>query len=74
MNDLHAICRDIRCDTLRCIGHLGVGHIGGCLSLVELLGVQDRFGEVGTLPCLREAMGLTVENIVQTAKKAVGLN
>ena len=39
MNDLHAICRDIRCDTLRCIGHLGVGHVGGCLSVVELLGV-----------------------------------
>ena len=39
MNDLQAICRDIRCDTLRCIGHLGVGHIGGCLSVVELLGV-----------------------------------
>ena len=37
--DLKAICRDIRCDTLRCIGHLGVGHIGGCLSVVELLGV-----------------------------------
>ena len=39
MNDLQAICRDIRCDTLRCIGHLGVGHVGGCLSVVELLGV-----------------------------------
>ena len=39
MKDLNAICRDIRCDTLRCIGHLGVGHIGGCLSVVELLGV-----------------------------------
>ena len=39
MNDLQAICRDIRCDTLRCIGHLGVGHLGGCLSVVELLGV-----------------------------------
>ena len=37
--DLKQVCRDIRCDTLRCIGHLGVGHIGGCLSLVELLGV-----------------------------------
>ena len=35
------------------------------------VGVQDRFGEVGTLPYLREAMGLTVENIVETAKKAV---
>ena len=37
------------------------------------VGVQDRFGEVGKMPYLREAMGLTVENIVATAKKAVGL-
>ena len=37
------------------------------------VGVQDRFGEVGKLPYLREAMGLTVENIVETAKKAVAL-
>ena len=37
------------------------------------VGVQDRFGEVGKLPYLREAMGLTVENIVRTAKKAVSL-
>ena len=37
------------------------------------VGVQDRFGEVGKLPYLREALGLTVENIVATAKKAVAL-
>jgi transketolase len=37
------------------------------------VGVQDRFGEVGKLPYLREAIGLTVENIVETAKKAVSL-
>ena len=37
------------------------------------VGVQDRFGEVGKLPYLREAMGLTVENIVATAKKAAAL-
>ena len=37
--DLREICRDIRCDIMTCIGHLGVGHIGGCLSLVELLAV-----------------------------------
>ncbi len=37
--ELKEICREIRCDTIRCIGHLGVGHIGGCLSAVELLGV-----------------------------------
>ena len=32
-------CLDIRCDTLRAIGHLGDGHIGGCLSVIELLTV-----------------------------------
>ena len=35
--DLKTICKDIRCDIMTCIGHLGVGHIGGCLSMVELL-------------------------------------
>ena len=35
------------------------------------VGVEDRFGEVGKLPYLREAMGLTVENIVAGAKKAL---
>ena len=39
LNDLKEICKDIRCDIMRCIGHLGVGHIGGCLSVVELLAV-----------------------------------
>ncbi len=37
------------------------------------VGVQDRFGEVGKLPYLREAMGLTVENIVIRARDAVAL-
>ena len=37
--DLKEICKDIRCDIMTCIGHLGVGHIGGCLSVVELLAV-----------------------------------
>ncbi len=37
------------------------------------VGVQDRFGEVGKLPYLREAMGLTVDNIVAAAKKAAAL-
>lgn len=36
---LAEICKDIRCDVIESIGHLGVGHIGGCLSVVELLGV-----------------------------------
>ena len=38
-HDLREICKDIRCDIMTTIGHLGVGHIGGCLSLVELLAV-----------------------------------
>ena len=37
------------------------------------VGVEDRFGEVGKLPYLREAMGLTVENIVAGAKKALSM-
>ena len=37
------------------------------------VGVQDRFGEGGKLPYLREVTGLTVENIVASAKKALTL-
>ena len=37
------------------------------------VGVEDRFGEVGKLPYLRNAIGLTVENIIAGAKKAVSL-
>lgn len=37
--DLKELCKDIRCDIMSSIGHLGNGHIGGCLSVVELLAV-----------------------------------
>ena len=37
------------------------------------VGVPDRFGEVGKMPYLRQVMGLTAENIVETAKKAIKL-
>ena len=37
------------------------------------VGVPDRFGEVGKMPYLRPLMGLTVENIVEQAKRAVSL-
>ena len=30
---------DIRKETIKCIGHLGVGHIGGALSIVDVLAV-----------------------------------
>lgn len=39
MKDMNTICKEIRCDLVKCIAHLGVGHIGGCLSLVDVLGV-----------------------------------
>lgn len=35
--DLKKRARDIREQTLRCIASIGVGHVGGCLSLAELL-------------------------------------
>ncbi len=31
------ICKIIREDTIKCIGSIGVGHVGGCLSIVEIL-------------------------------------
>ncbi len=37
--DFKEICKDIRADVVTCIGTLGVGHIGGCLSVVDLLAV-----------------------------------
>ena len=37
--NLKDVARDIRCDVIEMIGRLGVGHIGGCLSVVELLTV-----------------------------------
>ena len=37
--NLKAVARDIRCDVIEMIGRLGVGHIGGCLSVVELISV-----------------------------------
>ena len=40
---------------------------------VSAVGVQDRFGEVGKLPYLRQAMGLTKEDILAAARKAAAL-
>ncbi len=36
--DLIQLCKDIRIDTLKCIASIGVGHVGGALSVVEILG------------------------------------
>ena len=40
---------------------------------VTAFGVEDRFGEVGKMPYLRQALGLTLEDLVAKAKKAVSL-
>ena len=37
------------------------------------VGVEDRFGEVGKLPYLKEAMGLTEEHVIRAAREAVSL-
>lgn len=37
--DLKQVAKDLRCGMVSCIGSLGVGHIGGCLSIAELLAV-----------------------------------
>ncbi len=39
MKDLKTVAKEVRKRTVECIGSLGVGHIGGCLSVVELLTV-----------------------------------
>ncbi len=37
------------------------------------VGVEDRFGEVGRLPYLKKALGLTKEHIMQAAREAAAL-
>ena len=38
---------------------------------VEKIGVQDRFGEVGKMPYLKEVMGMTTNDIVEAIKRAI---
>ncbi len=38
---------------------------------VWAVGIEDRFGEVGKLPYLRQALGLTKEHILEAAREAV---
>ena len=40
---------------------------------VKAVGFMDRFGEVGKIPYLREAAGLTAEEIVKKARRALEL-
>ena len=47
--------------------------LAGAKVPVAAVGIQDRFGEVGTLPYLRQVMGFTPEEIAKAAKKALEL-
>ena len=61
--------------------HNIIGGLGSavCETLSETgtpvvrVGVNDRFGQVGSLPFLREAYGLTAEALVYAAHKAIAL-
>ncbi|MCL2366881.1 MAG: transketolase family protein [Oscillospiraceae bacterium] len=46
--------------------------VQSCPVLVEMVGVKDKFGQVGTEDFLRKAYDLTAEAIVAAAKRAVG--
>ena len=39
VKEVKLFANDIRRETIKCIGHLGVGHIGGALSIVDVLAV-----------------------------------
>ena len=39
INEIKKFAVEIRKETIKCIGNLGVGHIGGALSIVDVLAV-----------------------------------
>ena len=39
VKEVKLFANDIRRETIKCIGHLGVGHVGGALSIVDVLAV-----------------------------------
>jgi len=60
--------------------HQAAGGMGSAVSEIlsqnypapmEIIGVQDRFGESGEPAQLLEAFGLTAKNIIESAKKAI---
>ena len=82
--DLKEVCKDIRCDIMTCIGHLGVGHIGGCLSIVEALAVlyfkemnidpkQPQMAGRDRFICLTTGIDMTTGSLGQGFSCAVGV-
>jgi transketolase len=61
--------------------HNIIGGLGGAVAevlaenapaVMERIGSQDRFGEVGQVDYLKKAFGMTAEDIAEKAKKALG--
>ena len=55
----------------------GLGSAVSCLlakkkpTILEMVGIQDEFGEVGPVSYLRERFGLTAENIAKAVHQAI---
>lgn len=66
----------VTCENHNVIGGLGsaVAELlaAECPRPLERVGIQDRFGEVGKLPYLIEALGLGAGSIAAAARKAMG--
>ena len=46
-NELEILADQIRIETLHALEHVGAGHVGGCMSIAELLAVL--YGKVMTV-------------------------
>ena len=44
-----------------------------CPIPVKKIGVQDHFGEVGTMPYLKEKYGMTAGDIAEAVRAAIAL-
>ncbi len=49
LKELSGKAREVRINTLKSIAHLGVGHVGGALSIVEIL-TYLYYGEMTVYP------------------------
>ena len=45
--------------------------VKSCPVPIEMVGVQDRFGQVGSVPFLKKEYNLTAMDIIEAARKAV---
>jgi len=75
--DLERFRDEIRLWTLKQLYHLGFGHYGGSLAIMEALserypvlikriGVREQFGQMGKVEYLKEFYKITYRDIVKT--------